>query len=560
VSLQDDGSAAARRFHERVRNPLLTDIEIDWAGLPVADVYPKRLPDLFSVKPLILTGRFTSAARGVIRLRGNLAGQNYVKEIPVELPDAQPEHDALATLWARARIDDLMSQDYAGIQNADPQPDMREAITQLGLEYRLMTQFTSFVAVEEMTVTDGGQPRRIDVPVEMPEGVSREGVFGEESGQLFGKRSKDNPFEKLDLLARLSRPPKVSYKSVAGGKAKPSAGRGVGYGKGSGIGPGRGGNVSGGDLNQPAMIAPSVIPPPPSPPPPPSLPPMPSPTPPPPPAPPRPSKVAPPQMSLSPQLNVSGGVLQGSATTKVRPTYPPTAKAARIQGVVQVQITVNESGEVSSARVIGGHPLLRNSALQAAKLWRFKPSQLSGKPVKTQGVITFNFDPDKDAAPGETVPMTQLTEEQFKQQLRAKLHPAIIAVIERLMDKDAKPGAEERKFTRDGKAEIQIWLMDKSAETMEQLKKLGFEAIQRNKSVVPLSGGMRHAVMRGISAPMPTIWRRSDETKSYAFVDLCDDLSGRRDRIRQPRPRERFRRGQDCVPQSHARRAAGDRT
>src|SRR5262245_25285373 len=178
VSLQDDGSAAARRFHERVRNPLLTDIEIDWAGLPVADVYPKRLPDLFSVKPLILTGRYTGAARGMIRLRGNLAGQNFLKEIPIELPESQNEHDVLATLWARTRIDDLMSQDYSGMQSGNTKPDVQEAITQLGLEYRLMTQFTSFVAVEEMTVTEGGQPRRIDVPVEMPEGVSREGVFG----------------------------------------------------------------------------------------------------------------------------------------------------------------------------------------------------------------------------------------------------------------------------------------------------------------------------------------------------------------------------------------------
>ena len=51
-------------------------------------------------------------------------------------------------------------------------PDLKETITQLGLEYRLMTQFTSFVAVEEMVVTDHGQPRRIDVPVEVPEGVN----------------------------------------------------------------------------------------------------------------------------------------------------------------------------------------------------------------------------------------------------------------------------------------------------------------------------------------------------------------------------------------------------
>jgi Ca-activated chloride channel family protein len=178
VTLEDDGSSAARRFHERVRNPLLTDIEIDWAGLPVADVYPKRLPDLFSAKPLILTGRYTSAARGAIRLRGNLAGQTFMKEIPIELPKLQNAHDVLATLWARTRIDDLMSQNYAGIQNDDPQPDLREEIIQLGLEYRLMTQFTSFVAVEEMIVTDGGQPRRIDVPVEIPEGVSRAGGFG----------------------------------------------------------------------------------------------------------------------------------------------------------------------------------------------------------------------------------------------------------------------------------------------------------------------------------------------------------------------------------------------
>src|SRR5262252_5726665 len=122
--------------------------------------------------------RYTSAARGAIRLRGNLAGRTFMKEIPIELPKLQNAHDVLATLWARTRIDDLMSQNYAGIQNDDPQPDLRETIIQLGLEYRLMTQFTSFVAVEERIVTDGGRPRRIDVPVEIPEGVSRAGGVG----------------------------------------------------------------------------------------------------------------------------------------------------------------------------------------------------------------------------------------------------------------------------------------------------------------------------------------------------------------------------------------------
>src|SRR6476660_9347108 len=66
-----------------------------------------------------------------------------------------------------------MSQDYVGAQNGQMKPDLQQTITQVGLEYRLMTQFTSFVAVEEMVVTDGGQPRRIDVPVEVPEGVNQ---------------------------------------------------------------------------------------------------------------------------------------------------------------------------------------------------------------------------------------------------------------------------------------------------------------------------------------------------------------------------------------------------
>ncbi len=169
VGLNDDGSAAARRFHERVRNPLLTDITVDWNGLPVAEVYPRRIPDLFSAKPMYLSGRFTAPARGVIRIHGKLAGRPITREIAVDFPVSEPKHDELATLWARRKIDDLSMKGS----------DTREQVTQLGLDYKLMTQYTSFVAVEEMTVTDGGQPRRVEVPVEIPEGVSYKGVFGE---------------------------------------------------------------------------------------------------------------------------------------------------------------------------------------------------------------------------------------------------------------------------------------------------------------------------------------------------------------------------------------------
>lgn len=174
VALTDDGSAAARRFHERVRNPLLTDIAIEWNNLPVADVYPQRIPDLFGAKPVIVTGRYTTAGRGTIRLKGKMAGSDFVRDIPVDFPETMALHDVLAPLWARARVDNLMSQDLGGAQSGNMREDLKETITQLGIEYRLMTQFTSFVAVEEIVVTDGGKPRRIDVPVEVPEGVVRQ--------------------------------------------------------------------------------------------------------------------------------------------------------------------------------------------------------------------------------------------------------------------------------------------------------------------------------------------------------------------------------------------------
>jgi Ca-activated chloride channel family protein len=318
VTLNDDGSAAAKRLHERVRSPLLTDISIDWSGLPVTDIYPKRIPDLFSAKPVVLSGRYTSGERGVIKLKGKAAGRDFVREIAVELPGNQPRHDVLATLWARVKVDDLMSQDYQGMQNGNAREDVREAITQLGLDYRLMTQFTSFVAVEEMIVTDGGTPRRVEVPVEMPEGVSHEGVFGKEKGEM-GRAFAPVP---MQMAANTNTDSAESIRAL------------------------------------------------------------------------------PPQPTAQPKVSRrSGGV--GSGIGSVKPLSP---------------------------------------------------------------------------------------EEQKRQQMLAKMHPSIAAVIERLKDKNVRPAADESKFVRGGKAELQVWLTDKSAETIEQLKQLGFEVVLDPKTAKMIIG------------------------------------------------------------------------
>ncbi|MGH9943558.1 MAG: TonB family protein [Pyrinomonadaceae bacterium] len=92
-----------------------------------------------------------------------------------------------------------------------------------------------------------------------------------------------------------------------------------------------------------------------------------------------------------PRAPVSGGVLNGKAVSKPQPAYPPIAKAARAAGTVVVQVTVDESGKVVSARAVSGHPLLQQAAVQSAYGWRFSPTMLSGQPVKVTGTISFNF-------------------------------------------------------------------------------------------------------------------------------------------------------------------------
>jgi|GEM_PF-3528456 len=110
----------------------------------------------------------------------------------------------------------------------------------------------------------------------------------------------------------------------------------------------------------------------------------------------------PPSANATPQAPdpnaISGGVLNGKATNKPQPVYPPIAAAARAQGVVVVQVTVDEEGHVISARAMSGHPLLQQAAVKAARQARFAPTRLEGKPVKVQGVITYNFVLEPDPA------------------------------------------------------------------------------------------------------------------------------------------------------------------
>ena len=99
-----------------------------------------------------------------------------------------------------------------------------------------------------------------------------------------------------------------------------------------------------------------------------------------------------PRTSNSSRAPISGGVLNGKAISLPKPPYPAIARAARASGTVVVQVTVDESGNVTEARAVSGHPLLQASAVQAARQARFSPTMLAGKPVKVTGTLSYKFE------------------------------------------------------------------------------------------------------------------------------------------------------------------------
>jgi Ca-activated chloride channel family protein len=186
VLSHEQAQKSADKFYGRIDAPVLMDIALDFGGLEVEEVYPKRIEDLFAAKPVVVKGRYKNPGSGVIKLKGINAAGAFEREIPVTFGASDSGNAVLASQWARAKVDDLMMRDMQGMQQGQVDDALNQEIIGLGLAYNLLTQFTSFVAVEELRITEGGKPRTIRVPVEMPQGVSYSGVFGHESGAGFG--------------------------------------------------------------------------------------------------------------------------------------------------------------------------------------------------------------------------------------------------------------------------------------------------------------------------------------------------------------------------------------
>lgn len=95
---------------------------------------------------------------------------------------------------------------------------------------------------------------------------------------------------------------------------------------------------------------------------------------------------------VTPQrIRISGGVTKGLLIHRVEPTYPPLARAARVQGDVVLSAIIDTNGQIQNLQLVSGHPMLVPAAITAVRQWRYKPYLLNGQPVEVETTVTVIF-------------------------------------------------------------------------------------------------------------------------------------------------------------------------
>ncbi|MFB2971123.1 VIT domain-containing protein [Aerosakkonema sp. BLCC-F183] len=193
------------KFFRQINNPVLANINLQWEGdgeSPV--IYPSTPPDLFAEQPLVLFGRKQDCRAGKLHVTGIAAGGTRYQQT-FNLNFQEMGNPAIAQLWGRSRIKDLMNRMVSGDTKAGV-----EAVTDTALTYQLLSQYTAFVAVsDDVRVNPTEASVSVQVPVEMPEGVSYEGIFGNiayNSAPAIARAASDPP----DFLQRR----KVNYSNA----------------------------------------------------------------------------------------------------------------------------------------------------------------------------------------------------------------------------------------------------------------------------------------------------------------------------------------------------------
>jgi Ca-activated chloride channel family protein len=153
-------------IHRRIATPVVTELVLKGEGIEIdaSTIVPKRLPDLFEGCPTVVRARYKGAPSGSLRLSGSDSiGMPYSQQVEVRPSNENSVH----TIWARGRVRDL--EDRYAIGDGDL-GTLEKQILGISLGFRVLSRFTSFVAVDKQVVNPGGEGSSIVQPVESPEG------------------------------------------------------------------------------------------------------------------------------------------------------------------------------------------------------------------------------------------------------------------------------------------------------------------------------------------------------------------------------------------------------
>ena len=177
ITKPSEAKAEAERFRRMIESPVLTSVKARFEGLDVYDVEPAQLPDVLGERPVIVFGKWRGEARGQLIVEGQSATGAFRQALPVSAPAGQ-DSAALRYLWARHRIAGLTDQE--GLEGGD---GLRQRITDLGLQYTLLTQYTSFLAIDQtMRNPNATGTPTVNQPLPLPEGVSNTALGAEVPG------------------------------------------------------------------------------------------------------------------------------------------------------------------------------------------------------------------------------------------------------------------------------------------------------------------------------------------------------------------------------------------
>jgi len=168
-------TATAARFREYIESPLLTRTRVTFDGFDAYDVEPQAIPDVLADRPVLIQGKWRGEPQGRIVLTGATGAGRFTKSIEVSAAEPDESNHALRELWARTRVADL--SDW----NAESD-EHRQQVVALGLEYNLLTRYTSFIAVHDVIRNPSGVADNVAQPLPLPAGVSDAAVGG--SGSL----------------------------------------------------------------------------------------------------------------------------------------------------------------------------------------------------------------------------------------------------------------------------------------------------------------------------------------------------------------------------------------